>query len=83
MSYEEVKRYSGWYSDCPRSPKPSPSTIPARLLAEDDGWVDARYDRAGLAGWEYALTPGCYTAGFANVAAATYYRRVRRQVVTR
>ena len=78
MSFDDVVRYSGWYSDCPRSPKPSASTIPARLLATGDGWVDASHDRACLSGWVYALTPGCWTRGFAGVASAQYYRRVRR-----
>ena len=77
-SYDEVNRMSGCYSECPRSPKPSASTIPARLLARGEGWVDASHDRSEVLGWEYALTKGCYQRGSPGVAAAQYYRRVRR-----
>ena len=78
MTFEQAKAWTGWTSDCARSPKPSTRAAASRA-AEGDGWEPAR-ERLARRGYEYGIAPGAHSAGFVGKAYARYFRLVRRPV---
>lgn len=76
-SYDYADDHKGWATTCRRSPLPrTPRTV------EGPGWVDCPTNDRGTPGWEYGLSAGCTARGFKGRASKTYYRRVRRPIVS-